>query len=395
MSYSVSVFSELRSKFNTFSELQTYLTSADGGNLRIVNGDDRFKIIRYVKGTSDLKLPHTRWFRSVVWDVMANVPVCVAPPKAESTAPPTGEASQFLMIQDFLEGTMINVFRHASNPDKLVVTTRTQLGATGSFYSKKSFYEMFVNALAAQGMTEAAVAQKLPAVSEETPSSFASFLLMHPEHRVVRGCMRPSVDCIHVGTVHADGRVDMKENPQEFPFPIGHEFIQYPVTGFRSDADLESFFRTYCKTQPWYWQGLVLKDGQGHRWRMRNPNYLYLRELRGGEATAVERFLRVRSQRKVMEYLKHYREERKEFGALEGALRLATQAVFDAYKSVHKAHEKKLADINKSIQPFVFRLHAHYLEHLKPQGETVRMKDAIELVNNSALYEQKRLIAAP
>lgn len=395
MSYSVSVFSELRSKFNTFSELESYLTSPDGGNLRIVNGDDRFKIIRYVKGISDLKIPHTRWFRSVVWDVTNNVPICIAPPKAETTPPPTGEASQMLIIQDFLDGVMINVFRHISNPDKLWVTTRTQLGATGSFYSKKTFYEMFLDALSAQGISEKTILEKLPAVTDTCPSSFASFLLIHPEHRVVRRCFTPNVNCIHIGTVQADGRVDMKENPSDFPIPSTSDFRTYPVSGFRTDADLQSFFNTHTTTEPWFWQGLVVKDGHGHRWRLRNPNYLYLRELRGGEATPVERFLRLRSQRKIVEYLKHYKEERQVFGDLEVALRKATQDVFNAYTSVHKAHEKKLADIAKPIQPFVFRLHAHYLEHLKPQGETVHMKDVIELVNNSALYEQKRLLVNP
>jgi hypothetical protein len=59
---------------------------------------------------------------------------------------------------------------------------------------------------------------------------------------------------------------------------------------------------------------------------------------------------------------------------------------------VHKSHEKKLEDIPWAIRPCVFKLHSHYLEHLRPNNEKVYMKHAVELVNNLALYEQKRLL---
>jgi hypothetical protein len=125
---------------------------------------------------------------------------------------------------------------------------------------------------------------------------------------------------------------------------------------------------------------------------MRNPKYLYLRSLRGSEATSVERFLRLRSEGKVTEYLKHYTEDRQHFWDLEQALRKATQDVFASYCAVHKSHEKKLEDLPWAIKPCVFKLHSHYLEHLRPNNEKVYMKHVVELVNNLALYEQKRLL---
>ena len=139
---------------------------------------------------------------------------------------------------------------------------------------------------------------------------------------------------------------------------------------------------------------MVLKDGKGGRWRLRNPNYMVLRELRGAEATPLERFLRLRTQGKVSEYLKHYHEERQIFWDLEQQLRKKTKEVFDGYCIVHKSHQKKLGDLPKDIQPFVFRLHSHYLDILKPLGEKVSIKDAIETVNTSAAFEQKRLLSA-
>jgi hypothetical protein len=73
-------------------------------------------------------------------------------------------------------------------------------------------------------------------------------------------------------------------------------------------------------------------------------------------------------------------------------LRVKTQEVFDSYCAVHKSREKKLEDLPWAVKPCVFKLHSHYLEHLRPNNEKVYMKHAVELVNNLALYEQKRLL---
>lgn len=391
MSYSVAIFQDLKAKFPSSSALETYLTSPEGGQLRAVNVSDTCKIFRYVKGISDQKIPHTSWFRSVIWDMEKHIPMCIAPPKAESSAPPTGEAPTIVLVQDFLDGTMINVYRSFTNPNQLMVATRTQVGAGGSFYSKKTFREMFNDALVTMRLTEQTLLEMLPPVSEVVPYSFGSFLLQHPEHRVVSRCRSPHLWCVHVGSVGSNGAVTIIEDMTQSRVAPGLHIPLYPMTGFREQSDLDAFFRRLADSKGWFWQGIVLKNGKGARWRIRNPNYLILRALRGSEATSVERFLRLRAESKVNEYLKHYSEDRQLFWDLEQAFRTATKAVFDAYCVVHKSHEKKLADIPKPIQPFVFRLHSHFLEHLKPQNESVRMSNAIELVNNSALYEQKRL----
>lgn len=389
MSYTLSVFKALISQYPTWSELINFLTSADGGQLRCVGEEgSRYQVIRYVKGVSDTKMAHVPWFRSVIWDTETHRPICVAPPKAESTPVPTGDSTE-LMVQDFMDGVMINVF-HNKNGD-FRVASRTQIGAGGTFYSKKTFLELFQDAIAKNGLNLDGLKAFFP------QGTFGSFLLQHPEHRIVSRAREPCAWFIHQGKVSDDGEVTICQSLEAARKAFGVPSLYqapntYPVPGFKTDADLQSFFRSCAETKGWFWQGLVFKDGQGHRWRMRNDKYLYLRELRGSEATSVERFLRLRTQHKISEYLKHYGEERAAFGNFEQKLRAATQDVFQAYCTIHKSHEKKLADVPKPIQPFVFRLHGHYLEHLKPANETAKLKDAIEIVNTSAPYEQKRLI---
>ena len=390
MSYSIDTFKNLCSSYSSWSSLETFLTSPEGGNLRIV-GSGPHRIIRYVKGQSDMKVAHTKWFRSVIWDTESNRPVCVAPPKAEQTAVPTGENVE-LQIQDFLDGTMMNTFITKNDSGTLHVASRTQIGAGGTFYSDKTFGELFDEAINAMGYSSRAdLHSVLPKPNSSSTATFISFLLQHPEHRVVSRCRVPHLYMIHTGEVSSDGTVTISESVSDAYKDF--KLNEYPMTGFKTQADLDSFFKGLVESKGWFFQGLTFKDGKGHRWRTRNPNYLYLRALRGSEATDMDRFLRLRSENKVVEYLKHYSEDRQTYWDLEQRLRAVTKIAFDSYCEVHKAHNKKLADLPKNIQPCVFRLHSHYLNDLKPKNESIKMKDAVEVVNKMPIFEQRRLFA--
>ena len=208
---------------------------------------------------------------------------------------------------------------------------------------------------------------------------------------------KPRAYIVHAGYVTKDGRTvieDISEMSAE-PELASLAIPQYPMNGFNTVADYQSFLNTQLTTMGHFWQGLTFKDANGNRWRTRNSKYLALRSLRGSEALPLDRWLRLRSEGKVLEYLKYYAEERTTFWDFEQRFRALTLAVYAGYVDVHKAHAKKLTDLPKNVSPCVFRRHAHYLEHLKPQTLTVKQKDAIDLVNKMTLMEQKRMMTEP
>ena len=125
---------------------------------------------------------------------------------------------------------------------------------------------------------------------------------------------------------------------------------------------------------------------------MRNPTYQYLRELRGSESASLDRFLRLRAEKKISEYLKHYTEDREIFWDLEQKLRDATDQVYQGYCEVHKSRQKTLKDLPWSIQPCVFKLHSLYLEQLRLTDGKILKSHAVDLVNSLAVFEQKRLL---
>lgn len=393
MVYTIDVFHTLTETYPSWDEFQTFITGVEGGSMRVV-GEGRYRILRYVKGVSSLETPHGKWLRSLVWDTQANLPVCVAPPKAEKGCVPTGEGISYPLVEDFLDGIMINAFRTVDDPHTLQIATRSQLGATSKFYSDKTFEEMFSEALVAMKLTKQDILDTLATPTPMVPNHFISFLLQHPNHRVVARCRSPRLWIVHLGAVLDDGTISMSEDCITFPERLRLPRHTKPDI-CSSQESLNEYFSETCKTVGWFYQGMAFKDDKGNRWRMRNPDYVYLRNLRGTEGECVDRFLRLRAQNKVSEYLKHYSEDREKFWEFEQTLRTKTREVYTEYCAIHKAHEKKFEDVSPSLKPSIFKLHAHYLEHLRPISEKVYMKDAVSTVNALQPFEQKRLLMAP
>ena len=383
--FTVDFQNTLIAKYPTWAALEAFLTSEEGGHFRIV-GSGRYRIIRYEKKSTNMKNPLVQWMRSTIWDTEANLPVCVSPTKAkEDEQPPIG--SDLPLIQDFMDGTMINLFQ-------------PQIGAGGNFYSKRSFAELFTDALTESNTNIKQLALNIRhnyANVKNVHSYFASFVLEHPEHRVVNRVDKARAYIVHAGYITTDGQTiveDISDICSE-PELASLALPQYPMTGFNSVGDYQSFLTTQLNTMSHFWQGLTFKDANGNRWRTRNSKYLAIRTLRGSEALPLDRWLRLRSEGKVLEYLKYYAEERNAFWDFEKKFRELTLAVYMGYVDVHKAHAKKLTDLPKNVSPCVFRLHAYYLEHLKPHSLTVKQKDAIDLINKMTLIDQKRMMSEP
>jgi hypothetical protein len=394
MSVVLNHFESLRDRFPTWPELKAFLTSAEGGALRVIESGEPYAVVRYVKGESKFGVPGTGLFRSVAWDTVTNRPVCMAPAKATDGAPPVN--TPFTSIQDFVDGVMMQAFVTAAEPTVLRVRSRTKMDANGGFYSKKTFAEMFTEALAATPIRTAdTLLMHLRETMGEASSAFASFVLQHPEHRIVAKLSSPDLNIVHVGTVSETGVVTLMEQSSEWLPPLRRLQIPlYPIKMFHNDADIQTLMRRTAVQNSFRWQGLVFKDGSGARWRMRSPGYVTLRTLRGAEANPIDRFLRLRSQGKVVEYLKHYAEERKDFWDYETALRERTADAVVAYGAVHKAHTMKFAELPLEYKPVVHLLHVEYLNVLRAKKHTVQLSTAIRVVNVLKEFEQRRLIAA-
>lgn len=403
MTISITHFESLIQKYPTWGELRAYLESDAGGTLRIVEGaeeDSPYVVIRYTKGKSNLGSAElgTGLFRSVIWDTNANRPVCMAPPKARNGLPPLN--MQLAATEDFVDGFMINAF---IKPDgNLEVATRTQMGGNNGFYSEKGFGDMFDEALATtplkgRGGVAAALKEVLLGADTTVGSAvaFVSFVVQHPDHRIVAKTVAPTLYVVHLGTVSSSGALELSERPATWPQAFARlQTPSWALRIFRSEQEIQDLLRKTAIQRGWRWQGFVFKDGAGARWRIRTPTYTLLRELRGSESTPIQRFLRLRSTGKIGEYLKHYGEERQSFWGYEQTLRARTNDVITAYSDVHKAHTVKFKELPDAYKTPVYHLHLEWLNVLRLKGYKVRLQNAITAVNTLRPFEQERLLNA-
>ena len=388
MSYTVDTFSSLSKKYGTWAEVKAFLESEEGGKLRVVE-QNGLAVIRYDKTVkTDLDVGQ---YRSVIWDMSGNLPLCVAPFRATDGAPPVNVAMS--SVEDFVDGFMMNAWVSGGI---LQIATRTYVGGENHFYSEKAFGELFDECLEKTSLKNReglkACLEGLRS-TENATSAFASFVVQHPEHRIVAKAVSPTLFTVHTGFVMADGLVSISERSVHWPQDLSTLRIStYSQKMFEKPDDVEVLLRNTAAQRGWRWQGLVFKDGTGKRWRMRTPTYTLLRELRGSESTPLERFFRLRAQRKVVDYLKHYKEENDQFWRFEETLRARTNDVFSAYVDVHKAHAVAFKDLPVEARPAVFLLHTKWREQLRPKGFSVRLQNVIEVVNKLRPFEKKRLM---
>lgn len=340
MPFVLTYFRDLCAKYPTWSDLRPVLLATG----LLIASEDSLPgrcIVRYDK--SKPVPAELRWWRSVVWNTETNRPVAVAP--AKTSAEPMPDAAG-LVAQEYLDGFMIGAWREG---ETTALATRSCIGATGNFYSKKSFAALFKEIIGERDL------------GSLVGAGFASFHCQHPEHRVVTPVTQAAAWRIHRGEVAADGLVVIEEDL------VGDLAVGAPVAA-----------------ATWPSQGIVYRDGAGGRWRVRNPAYQMVRSLRGNDMRADVRFVRLWQQKLLDTYLCYYPEEAVTCQRLARQLEYIVTTLYTMYVGVHIKRIMKLDGIDPMWRPHVYALHSHYLTILRPAKVFVRQKDVVEYLEKLA-----------
>lgn len=385
----VHLFKDWKARYPEWRDLQAYLESEEGGYLRIVDSSDTACIIRYDKAHSRMDLPHVPWCRSVVWDKVRHLPISVAPPKASAErCPYVGHEGQGedeglsvkeamkavtegrISLEEYADGFMIQVYRIRGDPTPYIAT-RSKRDASGTFYSAKTFHTLFLEACGADGLTwmgqegqdEGTKEEK--EAKEESVSTFWSYVVQHPEHRVVTRFTIPRVHLVQRGWVSATGKVTLCDgflslsmNPEQW-----------------SSATLREAIVAECQTRPWWFRGIVLKDTTGQRWRFRSDKYTAIRALRGGEANVYERYARIFTQNLSAIYFEYYPEDMIPFSLCGVFMNDIIHTLHRMYLMIHVRKSGTFAQIHRVYRPHLYALHGIYLTSLRPEKKWLTDQD--------------------
>jgi len=342
--------------------------------------NEQYKIARYRKEllAADL-IPVYGLLRSVVIN-KENIVVSFAPPKsmpADKFMELYSQPTETIIAEEFVEGTMINVFFDPS-VDSWKISTRNTVDADVTFYKgpNKTFRTMFF---------EACEANKL-IIESLNPKFCYSFVLQHPENRIVVPFSVPRLYLVDVYEIYHNDKTVIV-TPQDINqvrisgywsqtticFPIRYSFNHY--------SELIEKFAS--PNTPYDVMGIVVKNTFTHeRTKIRNPNYEEIRQLRGNQTKTQYQYLTLRKEGRLSEFLKYYPELKPEFSTYRDQVHMFTNTLHRNYISCYVKKERPLGEFSSQYKTHMFKLHEKFLSELREQGLFITNTMVINYVNN-------------
>jgi hypothetical protein len=345
--------------------------------------EDVYKILKYKKDLLAFDLvPMYGLLRSVIVNSEKEV-ISFAPPKsiaADIFMNMHSQKTKDIIAEDFIEGTMINVFF-----DRLINSwrhaTRSTVDAKGAFYCdsssvKKSFSDMFIDACSQNNLS----------LGSLNPQFCYSFVLQHPLNRIVVPLKVPQLYLVEVYEIINTNNNEILVYPQDMQSVRQHgrwtnTSVLFPITyEFSSYSELIEKFAS--PNTPYNIMGIVLKNTATNlRTKIRNPIYEEVRHLRGNQPKLQYQYLTLRHSGQLPEYLKFYPEAKAEFSAYRDKVHMFTETLHKNYISCYVKKQKPLNEFEQQYKTNMFKIHEIYLNELRGKGLHVTNTVVINYVN--------------
>ena len=346
-----------------------------------------YSVIRYDKNflACDL-IPTYGLFRSVIVNSQNKV-VNFSPPKSIPTdtfIKKYSETTEGVIAEEFVEGTMINVFWDDSIglTGGWEIATRNTPGGTSSFFKDtkgkkgKNFRDMFLEAAEKSNLV----------LHMLNPMYCYSFVLQHPENRIVVPFKKTQ---LYLTAVYAVENVDTNVIVHVFDprtlqpfFDMGNVNVLFPET-YKFDSYSELIEKYASMNTTYNIVGIMLHNRvTGERAKIRNPVYEEVRTLRGNQPKLQYQYLSLRKEGKVGDFLKFYPENKKEFSGFRDQVHLFTNTLFGNYKSCYIKKEKPLKDFPDQYRTHMFNIHQIYISDLREKNQFITSSVVQKYVND-------------
>ena len=355
-------------------EYEKYYTSTQYST----KANDTYTIIKYNKEMLAVDLiPTYGLLRSVI--IRDTKVVCFSPQKSIACDDFMNKySSNFdeIVVEEFLEGTMINVF-YDGIANIWQISTRNTVGADVTFFkdSGKTFNIMFMEACALCGLD----------INYLNPAHCYSFVLQHPENRIVVPFQKPTLYLVGIyEIVQTNDKIMVKDlDMQDITTNClwDNTMILIPEKyKFTSYTDLIHTFGS--PNTPYNVMGIIIKNKvTGDRTKIRNPIYEEVRHLRGNQPKLQYQYLFLRHTGKIPDFLKHYPEKKPEFSMYRDQVHMFTTTLHKNYLSCYVRKEKPLNEFSAQYKTHMFKIHELFLDELRPKKLYVSNTVVINYVN--------------
>jgi hypothetical protein len=371
---------------STWDNAKAFLTA--DYKLRIVDPPSSdYAIVRYVNDSSDFGAsPLVGEARSVVIHKPTAKIVSVAPPKA--TPYSAWDHSKTTIAQEFIDGTMINIFRCADG--SINSASRSRIGSAKTKFSPKTFQEMIDEALSITPIKH---------YRDLLPEGWmsASIVFQHRDNRIVCPVVLPRVYIVALTRLGEDGTITTVRDPAEWPET--HRIYAVPTydlaaVGGSKDA-VDTYVNMKALSLKHAWQGVVLYNAEGERTKLRGIFYESVKQIRGNDGSMEDRYARLRTSRMVKKYIEYFPEDQDEFFRLEGVLRAHTKDLYEAYVETNITKTKAYTDLPWPYKYHVGKLHRRFVETLRSLKQKINFEYIINYVNGLGAEDMGHIIRGP
>lgn len=334
----------------------------------------QYNIIQYQKEwLVDELINTTGQFRSVIFDNEYNL-LSFSPPKSTKFNKKFLEYNN-IHVEEFVEGTMINMF-YDKRLNDWEIATRSTVGGNVKFYrhSPETFRQMFFSVFESCGLNK----------NELKKDHCYSFILQHMGNRIVVPFEK---NTLYLADSYKLSENMIVEPSYDEDLVNKHSFLRIhrDTCQNMTSEQYESYIDKYARsgTTDYKIVGVVFKNAQHVRMKVRNPQYEAVRQLRGNQCKDQYNYLALRKDGNIALYLKHYPEDKKRFSVYRTLVHKATKDLYNMYQKCYIFKESELKTFPSEFKTHMYKLHHElYLMKLKPEKNTMQFNDVKEYINS-------------
>jgi len=299
-------------------------------------------------------------------------------------------------LEDFIDGTMINVFYDNIN-EIWEMATRSTVGGNIVFFNDVKNYDLFngetklenCNNITFRSMFfETCNTCNFDLNSLNKNYSY-SFVMQHPFNRIVTPVQVPIIYLVKVYEIDNSlfPNVNVKEkNIAEFvnqpPYIFANTNVKL-INKYPLQTSLDELHSHYTnKLAPFHCVGSIIYNKDGVRTKIRNVNYENVRKLRGNHPKLQYNYLSLKKENKIKEFLYYYPEHVLLFNKFKLLMFEYTNELFTNYINCFIKKEKPLKEYPFQYKNHMYHMHNKYKTELKPNNKIVDKKAVIDYVNS-------------
>jgi len=328
--------------------------------------------------------------RSVILNADRKI-VCFSPPmceparsKHDSGLKNVLDLSKVKFAEEFVEGTMVNLFYNPSNDvqgwefsTRNLVSPAEKKENSSGVVDKKCFRRMFFEACVLIGLD-----------FDDLPKEYSySFVLQHPDNTIVAPVKSMALYIVAIYYIDGTTVYEMDRSVVKWS---AFSSVRHPAR-FRmnGEEDFQKIVTTWASASSlYYYPGVMFRTHEGARYKYRNPNYEFIKNAKGVVEKSRFVYLHLKKLEKLQSHFERFPENEVEFFRHSTNFYNYMHNLHQNYMECYVNKKKPLKEYAVEYKKNMFQLHEHYKTVLKTAGKRVNMPAVIEFMNEQSLSSQ-------